>query len=48
MASQNKKNETPKTFGGIKLMPIGKDGKEVDWFHGWPGIIKYAEALGKT
>ena len=46
MTSQNKKK---KTFGGtIKLMPIGKDGKEVDWFHGWPGIIKYAEALGKT
>ena len=37
-----------KTWGGIKLMPIGKDGKEVDWFHGWSGIIKYAEALGKT
>ena len=46
MTSQNKKK---KTFGGtIKLMPIGKDGKEVDWFHGWPGIIKYAEALGKS
>tara|TARA_R100000687_G_C6429401_1_gene154906 strand:+ start:308 stop:850 length:543 start_codon:yes stop_codon:yes gene_type:complete len=38
-----------KKFGGtIKLMPIGKDGKEVDWFHGWPGVIKYTEALGKS
>mgnify|MGYP006119655855 CR=1 FL=1 len=38
-----------KTFGGtIKLMPIGKDGKEVDWFHGWPGVINYTEALGKS
>ena len=37
-----------KTFGGIKLMPIGKDGKEVDWFHEWPGVIKYTEALGKS
>ena len=37
-----------KTWGGIKLMPIGKDGKEVDWFQEWPGVIKYAEVLGKT
>lgn len=43
MTSKKKK----KTFGGMKLMPIGKDGNEVDWFHGWPGIIKYTEALGK-
>jgi len=48
MATQNK-NKKKKTFGGtIKLMPIGKDGKEVDWFHEWPGVIKYAEALGKS
>jgi len=37
-----------KLSGKIKLMPIGKDGEEVDWFHGWPGIVKYTEALGKT
>jgi len=30
------------------LMPIGKDGKEYDWFNGWPGIIGYAKALGKN
>ena len=48
MNSQNKKKKN-KTFGGtIKLMPVGKDGKEVDWFHGWPGIIKYTEALKKS
>lgn len=29
-------------------MPIGKDGKEIDWFYGWPGIKAYTEALGKT
>ena len=34
--------------GKIKLMPIGKDGKEVDWFHGWPGVVQYTKALGKT
>lgn len=32
----------------VKLMPIGKDGKEVDWFYGWPGIQKLAKAYGKT
>jgi hypothetical protein len=31
-----------------KLMPVGKDGKEVDWFYGWPGIQKLAKAYGKT
>ena len=41
----SKKGKLP---GKIKLMPIGKDGEEVDWFHGWPGIVKYTEALGKT
>ena len=41
----SKKGKLP---GKIKLMPIGKDGKEVDWFHGWPGIVKYTGALGKT
>ena len=41
----SKKEKLP---GKIKLMPIGKDGKEVDWFHGWPGIVEYTEALGKT
>jgi len=29
-------------------MPIGKNGKEADWFHDWFGIIKYAEALRKS
>ena len=42
------KNKKKKFGGTIKLMPIGKDGKEVDWFYGWPGIIKYTKALGKT
>jgi len=37
-----------KLSGKIKLMPIGKDGEEVDWFHGWPGLIKYTKALGKS
>ena len=32
----------------FKLMPIGKDGKEVDWFHGWEGIEKLTKALGKS
>lgn len=31
-----------------KLMPIGRDGKEVDWFYGWPGIEKLTKAYGKT
>ena len=31
-----------------KLMPIGKDGKEVDWFYGWPGIEKLTKSLGKS
>jgi len=31
-----------------KLMPIGKDGKEVDWFHGWPGIEKLTKSFGKS
>lgn len=29
-----------------KLLPIGKDGKEVDWFYGWPGVQKLAKAFG--
>ena len=41
----SKKGKLP---GKIKLMPIGKDGKEVDWFHGWPGVVQYTKALGKT
>ena len=39
---------TKKKSNQAKLMPIGKDGKEVDWFYGWPGIIKLTEALGKS
>ena len=31
-----------------KLMPIGKDGKEVDWFYGWAGIEKLTKSFGKT
>ena len=48
MKNKKKNNKLPKNFGGIKLMPIGKDGKEADWFHEWPWVIKYTEALGKT
>jgi len=29
-------------------MPIGKDGKEVDWFYGWKGIEKLTKSLGKS
>ena len=39
MASKKKK---------FKLMPIGKDGKEVDWFYGWKGIEKLTKSLGKS
>jgi len=31
-----------------KLMPIGKNGKEIDWFYGWPGIEKLAAGYGKS
>jgi hypothetical protein len=24
------------------------DGKEVDWFYGWPGIEKLTKSLGKS
>ena len=41
----SKKGKLP---GKIKLMPIGKDGKEFDWFNGWTGIIKYTKTLGKN
>ena len=43
----SKKIKTKK-LGKIKLMPIGKDGKEVDWFHGWKGIEKLTKSLGKS
>ncbi len=39
---------TKKKLNKLKLMPIGKDGKEVDWFYGKPGIIKLTQALGKS
>jgi hypothetical protein len=31
-----------------RLMPVDKDGKEVDWFRGWDGIADLAKAYGKT
>ena len=31
----------------IKIIPIA-DGKQIDWFNGWPGIDKLAKAYGKT
>ena len=37
-----------KRLNDFKLMPIGKDGKDVDWFYGWKGIEKLTKALGKT
>lgn len=37
-----------KAHGSAKLMPVGKDGKEVDWFYGWPGIKKLTKSFGKT
>ena len=32
----------------FKLMPTDKKGNDIDWFHGWSGIQKLTEALGKT
>ena len=29
-------------------MPTDKKGNDIDWFHGWSGIQKLTEALGKT
>jgi hypothetical protein len=37
-----------KKQGSVKLMSVGKDGKEVDWFYGWPGIEKLTKSYGKT
>lgn len=31
-----------------KLMPVDKDGNEVDYFRGWPGVKDLAKAYGKT
>ena len=31
-----------------KLMPVDKDGNEVDYFRGWPGVKDLANAYGKT
>lgn len=45
---KTKKKLPKKLPKNIKLMPIGKDGKEIDWFYGWPGIKAYTKALGKT
>ena len=27
-------------------MPIDKNGKEIDWFHGWEGVQRLAKAYG--
>ena len=35
---QLKKGKTKKTI----LMPIDKNGKEIDWFHGWEGVQRLA------
>jgi|TARA_R100000149_G_scaffold55560_3_gene24718 hypothetical protein len=39
---QLKKGKTKKTI----LMPIDKNGKEIDWFHGWQGVQRLAKAYG--
>ena len=39
---QLKKGKTKKTI----LMPIDKNGKEIDWFHGWEGVQRLAKAYG--
>ena len=31
----------------IKIIPTA-DGKQIDWFNGWPGIDKLEKAYGKT
>ena len=37
----------PKDKSKVSLAPVDKDGNEVEWYgYGWPGIIRYAEALG--
>tara|TARA_S200002703_G_scaffold1250_2_gene2159 strand:+ start:202 stop:870 length:669 start_codon:yes stop_codon:yes gene_type:complete len=39
---------SPKNLSnGISLAPVDKDGNDIEWVgYGWPGIVKYAEALG--
>ena len=37
----------PKNPNNISLAPIGKDGKEIEWYgRGWIGVIEYANSLG--
>lgn len=39
----------PKPRGKLNatLVPIGKDGKEIEWYgRGWDGVVEYAKALG--
>tara|TARA_R100000900_G_scaffold103865_1_gene80622 strand:- start:111 stop:755 length:645 start_codon:yes stop_codon:yes gene_type:complete len=32
---------------GVSLAPVDKDGNHIEWVgYGWPGVVKYAEALG--
>ncbi|MCH1559051.1 MAG: hypothetical protein L7T23_02745 [Alphaproteobacteria bacterium] len=37
----------PKVKKNISLIPVGKDGKEIEWYgRSWAGVIDYAKALG--
>lgn len=39
--------DLPKDPNNVVLTPIGKDGKEIEWYgRGWKGVIDYAAALG--
>ena len=45
---KTKKKLPKKLPKNIKLMPIGKDGKEIDWFYGWPGIESIYKSAWKN